>query len=69
MTVAGGARSLPGTYGQPKVPFVFAHPSTALLPEASVPRTCPCAVRVDFPEWPKSLAEIATQPGQAAKSR
>jgi len=60
--VAAYANSLPVTYGQAKVPFVFAHPK-----DGGAAPNLPEATRVDFPAWPKSLAEIADQLGTAAK--
>jgi hypothetical protein len=57
------ANSLPITYGQAQVPFVFAHPKDG----GEAPKL-PNAARIDFAEWPKSLAEIATRLGQAAKA-
>jgi len=65
-SVAAYARSLPDTYGQAKVPFIFAHPA-AMLPTGSEAPDLPDAARVDFSEWPKSLAEIASKLGAAAK--
>jgi len=62
--VAAYANSLPITYGQEKVPFVFAHPKDG----GEAPKL-PNAARIDFAEWPKSLADIATQLGTAAKSK
>lgn len=62
--VAAYANSLPITYGQAKVPFVFAHPKSG----GEAPKL-PDAARVDFAEWPKSLADLATQLGNAAKAR
>jgi hypothetical protein len=64
--VAAYAQSLPEAYGQPKVPFVFAHPAASLLGDASEPLAIPHAARVDFSEWPKSPAELAVQLGAAA---
>lgn len=62
--VAAYANSLPITYGQAKVPFVFAHPKDG----GEAPKL-PDAARVDFAEWPKSLADLATQLGNAAKAK
>jgi len=59
--VAAYANSLPATYGQPKVPFIFAHPKAG----GEAPEL-PDAARIDFADWPKSLADIATQLGTAA---
>jgi len=62
--VAAYANSLPITYGQTKVPFVFAHPKDG----GEAPKL-PDATRIDFAEWPKSLADIATQLGSAVKAK
>lgn len=60
--VAAYANSLPITYGQAKVPFIFAHPK-----EGGEAPNLPEATRIDFTDWPKSLAELGTKLGTAAK--
>ena len=62
--VAAYAKTLPHTYnfGQGKVPFFYAHPA-----EGGKAPDLPGAVRIDFSAWPKSLADIATQLGTAAR--
>ena len=52
------ARSLPATYGQEKVPFLFAHPSSALVPGITAPKL-DNAASAEFDQWPKSLRELA----------
>ena len=60
------ARSLPATYGQENVPFFHAQPSATLLPGIT-PAKIPNAKSADFDQWPKSLKDIATQLGTAAR--
>ncbi len=60
------ARSLPATYGQEKVPFFYAQPNAALL-QGITPANIPNAKSVDLDQWPKSLKDIATQLGTAAR--
>lgn len=59
------ARSLPATYGQEKVPFLFAHPSSTLVPGITAPKL-ENAASAEFDQWPKSLRELATQLGTTA---
>ncbi|NQT88944.1 hypothetical protein HQ560_19405, partial [bacterium] len=56
------AASLPQTYGQEKVPFVYAQPSAKLAPGIARPKI-PNGKSVELNEWPKSLKDIATQLG------
>jgi hypothetical protein len=60
------ARSLPATYGQEKVPFLYAKPSGALVPGITPPKIAN-AKAAEFDQWPKTLKTIATQLGAAAK--
>lgn len=60
------AKSLPGTYGQGKVPFVYAQPSSKLVEGINKPRIENSAT-VEFDEWPKSLEAIATKLGSKAE--
>jgi hypothetical protein len=60
------ARSLPATFGQEKIPFLYAQPSPALVPGISSPKI-ENAARVEFDQWPKSLKNIATRIAEAAK--
>jgi Carbohydrate esterase, sialic acid-specific acetylesterase len=60
------ARSLSATYGQEKVPFFHAQPTATLLPGIT-PAKIPNAKSADFDQWPKSLKDIATQLGTAAR--
>ena len=59
------ARSLPATYGQDKVPFLYAQPSAKLVPGISAP-SIPNAKSVPFDAWPKSLKNIAAEMAKAA---
>ncbi len=52
------AKSLPATYGQPKVPFLYAQPTDKLVKGITRP-DIPGASSVTFDEWPKSLKDIA----------
>lgn len=60
------ARSLPTTYGQEKVPFFYAQPSATLVPGIT-PANIPGAKSVEITTWPRSLKDLATAIGAAAK--
>ena len=60
------ARSLPTTYGQKRVPFIYAQPAAALVEGITEPNL-PEAKRVDFNAWPKSLKDIAIEMAEQAK--
>jgi sialate O-acetylesterase len=60
------AKSLPTTYGQAEVPFLYVQPSTKLVDGITAP-TIPGAKAITIEEWPKSLAEIAQQLAEAVK--
>jgi hypothetical protein len=59
------ARSLPATYGQKKVTFLYAQPSATLVPGITAPKL-ENATSAEFEQWPKSLRELAAQLGSAA---
>jgi hypothetical protein len=59
------AASLPETYGQEKVSFVFAQPSAELVKGIAKP-DIESSMSVEFNEWPKSLQEIAAKLGALA---
>jgi len=59
------ARSLPATYGQKQVPFLYAQPSPALVKEIAAP-AIPGGKAVTFDTWPKSLKAIAAEMAKAA---
>lgn len=60
------ARSLAPTHGQAKVPFLYAQPSTKLVPEITTPKI-ENATAVEFDQWPRSLKSIAAELAKAAK--
>jgi hypothetical protein len=59
------ASSLAETYGQDKLAFVYAQPSSELVEGIAEPQVAK-AKAVEFDEWPKSLQRIATQLGELA---
>ena len=61
------ASSLPKTYGQDKVPFLFAQPTAELVEGVAMPEI-KNAIGVEFSQWPRSLKEIAARLGAAAAS-
>jgi hypothetical protein len=60
------ARSLPATFGQDKVPFLYAQPSAKLVPGITEP-SIQNGKSVTFDAWPKSLKNIAAEMAKAAK--
>ncbi|MCA9179091.1 MAG: hypothetical protein KDB14_31730 [Planctomycetales bacterium] len=52
------AQSLPHTFGQKRVPFIYAQPADSLVEGISSPKI-PNATHVTFQQWPKSLKELA----------
>jgi hypothetical protein len=60
------ARSLPATFGQDKVPFLYAQPSAKLVPGITQPKIENSA-SVEFDQWPVSLKNIAAEMAKAAK--
>jgi sialate O-acetylesterase len=60
------ARSLPATYGQEKVQFLYAQPSATLVKGITAPAVS-TGKSVTFDAWPKSLKTIAAEMGKAAK--
>lgn len=61
------ARSLPATYGQEKVPFLYAQPSAKLVPGVAQPKI-ENATAVEFDEWPRGLRELAVRLGTAFRA-
>ena len=61
------ARSLPTTYGQDKVPFLYAQPSAKLVPGVTPPKI-ENATSVEFDAWPKGLREVAARLGAAVRA-
>jgi hypothetical protein len=60
------AASLVGTYGQDRVPLLYAQPSNSLVEGIAAPKI-PGAKGVTFEQWPKSLRELAIEMGQLAE--
>ena len=61
------ARSLPATYGQDKVPFLYAQPSAKLVPGITQPKIGN-STSVEFDQWPKGLRELAVRLGAAVSA-
>jgi len=62
------AASLPLTYGQEKVAFVYAHPTAELVEGIGKPKI-EDAKSIEMDQWPKSVKEIAAQLGALAAGR
>ena len=60
------ARSLPETYGQSELRFLYAQPAQSLVEGITVPEI-PGARSIAFEQWPKSLKEIAVELAQLAQ--
>jgi len=60
------ARSLPATYGQDQVQFLYAQPSATLVEGITTP-SIRNGKAVTFDAWPKSLKSIAAEMVKAAK--
>ena len=60
------ARSLPGTYGQSEVQFLYAQPAQSLVEGITVPEI-PGARSITFEQWPKSLKDIAVELAQLSQ--
>ena len=60
------AKSLPDTYGQDQVQFIYAQPAGSLVEGITNPRI-PSAKSVTFDQWPKSLKEIAVEMARLAE--
>jgi Carbohydrate esterase, sialic acid-specific acetylesterase len=60
------AKSLPQTYGQQEVQFLYAQPSATLVKGITTP-AIPNAKSVTFDAWPKSLKEIAAKLAEQVK--
>ncbi len=54
------AKSLPATYSQNEVQFIYAQPANALVKGITTPKI-PGAKSITFDEWPKSLKDIAVE--------
>ena len=62
------AASIAETYGQEKVPFLYAQPTASLVEGIAAPKI-KGALSIEFDEWPKSLQAIATQLGTLAAEK
>lgn len=60
------ARSLPDTYGQDRVQFIYAQPAGSLVKGITAPKIRG-AKSVVFSQWPKSLKEIAIKMAKLAE--
>jgi len=60
------ARSLPNTYGQEKVQFIYAQPAGSLAEGIKSP-AIPGAKSITFDQWPKSLRVIAIEMAKLAE--
>ncbi|MBT8038131.1 MAG: sialate O-acetylesterase [Verrucomicrobiae bacterium] len=60
------AKSLPNTYGQDKVQFIYAHPAATLVKDIT-PARLPNAKSVILDQWPKSLKDIAIKMAKLAE--
>lgn len=58
------AESLPATFGQDRVPFIYAQPSGELVEGITAP-SISGAKQVMFADWPKSLKELGAKLGRA----
>lgn len=54
------AKSLPNTYGQEKVQFIYAQPTSSLVEGIKTPKIAG-AKMATFDQWPKSLKDLATE--------
>jgi len=59
------ARSLPNTYGQDEVQFIYAQPASSLVDGITAPEL-PGAKSITFDQWPKSLKDIAVKMAKLA---
>ena len=62
------AASLAQTYGQEKVPLLYAQPAASLVEGIATPQI-EDALGIEFDQWPKSLEAIATQLGTLAAEK
>jgi hypothetical protein len=61
------AHSLPVTYRQEHVLFLYAQPSAKLVPGITLPKI-ERSISVEFEEWPKGLRDLAVRLGAAVKA-
>jgi sialate O-acetylesterase len=60
------AKSLPDTYGQEKIQFLYAQPASSLVEGITSPKI-PGGKSTSFDQWPKSLKSIAVALAKSAK--
>ena len=60
------AQSLPQTYGQKNIPFLYAQPATTLVEGITTP-DIPGAKRITIDQWPKSLKDVAAELAKLAR--
>ena len=60
------AKSLPETYGQQEVPFLYAHPKKSLVENIKLPKIDGAKVTY-FDQWPKSIKAIAVELAEQIK--
>lgn len=60
------ANSLPRTFGQDRVQFLYAQPTGTLVEGITEP-SIPAAKHVTFDSWPRNMKELARQLGQLAR--
>jgi hypothetical protein len=62
------AASLPQTYGQEKIAFVYAHPTAELVEGIGKPRI-ENGKSIEMDQWPKSVKETAAELGALAAGK
>ena len=60
------AKSLPATYGQENIQFLYAQPTSSLVEGITAP-DIPGAQSITFDQWPKSLKDLAAALAKLAK--
>ena len=60
------AKSLPNTYGQDKVQFIYAQPASSLVKGITTPKI-PGAKSIPLDQWPKSLKNLAAKMAKLAE--
>ena len=60
------AKSLPQTYGQKSIQFLYAQPTTAVVEGITAPKI-PGAKSIVIDQWPKSLKDIAAKLAKLAR--
>ena len=60
------AKSLPRTYGQKDIQFLYTQPTVTLVEGITTPKI-PGGQRIKFDRWPKSLKDIAAELAKLAQ--